>query len=89
VSKAAIPGVARGSGVAAALIADAEARFAERGVETGWLACAVGNNRAARYCEKGGCRVAGTVVNPAETSSGPFPLKAWRYEERLTRGTQA
>jgi ribosomal protein S18 acetylase RimI-like enzyme len=37
---------ARGSGVAAALIADAEARLAERGVQTAWLACAIGNDRA-------------------------------------------
>jgi GNAT superfamily N-acetyltransferase len=33
---------ARGSGVAAALIDDGEARLAERGVTTAWLACAVG-----------------------------------------------
>jgi ribosomal protein S18 acetylase RimI-like enzyme len=74
---------ARGSGVAAALIADAEARLARRGVETAWLACAVGNERAARFYEKSGWRLAGTVVNPTETSSGPFPLEVWRYEKRL------
>ena len=45
---------ARGSGVAAALIADAEARLAERGVTTAWLACGVGNDRAARFYEKCG-----------------------------------
>jgi ribosomal protein S18 acetylase RimI-like enzyme len=78
---------ARGSGVAAALTADAEARLAERGVETAWLACAIGNDRAARFYEKSGWRLAGTVVNPAETSSGPFPLEVWRYEKRLTRST--
>lgn len=76
---------ARGSGVAAALIADAEARFAARGAETAWLACAIGNDRAARFYEKCGWRLAGTVVNPAETSSGPFSLEVWRYEKRLTR----
>jgi GNAT superfamily N-acetyltransferase len=78
---------ARGSGVAVALIADAEAQLAERGVETAWLACAIGNHRAARFYEKSGWRLAGTVVNPAETSSGPFPLDVWRYEKRLTRST--
>jgi GNAT superfamily N-acetyltransferase len=76
---------ARGSGVAAALIADAEARLAENGVETAWLACAVGNDRAARFYEKSGWCLAGTVVNTAETSSGPFALEVWRYEKRLTR----
>lgn len=78
---------ARGSGVAAALIADAEARLAARGVETAWLVCAIDNERAARFYEKSGWHLAGTVVNPAETSSGPFPLEVWRYEKRLTRST--
>ena len=78
---------AHGSGVAAALIAEAEARLAERGVETAWLACAMGNDRAARFYEKSGWRLAGTFVNSAETSSGPFPLEEWRYEKRLTRST--
>src|SRR5882672_3051390 len=78
---------AHGSGVAAALIADAEARLAARGVETAWLACAIGNTRAARFYEKSGWRRVGTVINPAETSSGPFPLEVWRYEKRLTRST--
>ncbi len=78
---------AHGSGVAAALIADAEARLAEHGIETAWLACAIGNDRAARFYEKSGWRLAGTVVNAAETSSGPFPLEVWRYEKWLTRST--
>src|SRR5262245_4634326 len=39
---------ARGSGAAAALIDDGEARLAKSGVETAWLACAIGNDRAAR-----------------------------------------
>lgn len=76
---------AHGSGVAAALIADAEARLAEHGVETAWLACAIGNDRAARFYEKSGWRLVCTVVNPAETSSAPFPLEVWRYEKWLTR----
>jgi ribosomal protein S18 acetylase RimI-like enzyme len=78
---------ARGSGVAAALITDAEARLAKSGVETAWLTCAIGNDRAARFYQKSGWRLAGTVVNPAETSNGPFPVKVWRYEKRLTRST--
>lgn len=76
---------ARGSGVAAALIADAEARLAARGVELAWLACAVGNARAARFYEKSGWRNAGTFMMLSETSSGPFPVEQWRFEKRLTR----
>src|SRR6266849_10440367 len=78
---------AHGSGVAAALIADAEARLAGHGVERAWLACAVGNDRAARFYEKSGWRLAGTFLNSVETSSGPFSLEAWRYEKWLTRST--
>jgi ribosomal protein S18 acetylase RimI-like enzyme len=78
---------ARGSGVAAALIADAEARLAEAGVETAWLACAIGNERAARFYEKSGWRRVGTMINYAETSDGVFPLEVWRYEKRLRRRT--
>ena len=64
-------------------MADAEARLAERGVETAWLACAIGNERAARFYEKSGWRRAGIMVNHADTAEGPFPLEVWRYEKRL------
>jgi len=74
----------RGLGVAAALIADAETRLIASGVETAWLACAIGNERAARFYEKRGWRRAGTMVNEAETAEGPFLLEVWRYEKFLT-----
>ena len=74
---------ARGTGVAAALMADAETRLAQSGVETAWLACAIGNDRAARFYEKHGWRRVGTMVNLAETSNGTFPLETWRYEKSL------
>jgi ribosomal protein S18 acetylase RimI-like enzyme len=73
----------RGSGTAAALIADAETRVAERGFQTAWLACAVGNNRAARFHEKQGWRRVGTIPYHAETSTGTFLLDVWRYETTL------
>jgi ribosomal protein S18 acetylase RimI-like enzyme len=72
---------ARGTGVAVALIDDAEARLAQRGVRTAWLACAIGNDRAARFYEKRGWRRANTFTNYADTSDGPFPLEVWRYEK--------
>ena len=74
---------ARGTGVAAALMADGEAMLAQRGVETAWLACAIGNNRAARFYEKCGWRRTGTMTNEAETSEGTFLLEVWRYEKDL------
>jgi len=74
---------ARGSGVAAALIADAEARLSASGVETAWLACAIGNTRAARFYEKRGWHRAGTVTSRLETTEGTFFLEVWRYEKAL------
>ena len=77
---------ARGSGVAAALLADAEARLSERGVEVAWLACAIGNERAARFYEKSGWRRVGTMMDQLETPSGIFPLEVCWYEKRLLQG---
>lgn len=74
---------ARGSGVGCALIADAEARLAEMGAVTVWLACAIGNDRAARFYERRGWHRAATVINQAETPDGVFPLEVWRYEKVL------
>jgi ribosomal protein S18 acetylase RimI-like enzyme len=74
---------ARGSGAAAALLADGEERLAASRVDTAWLACAIDNDRAARFYEKHGWRRVGTMVNYAETSNGAFPLEVWRYEKVL------
>jgi GNAT superfamily N-acetyltransferase len=81
-----VQAAARGTGVAPALMADAEARLAGRGIRTAWLACAIGNDRAARFYEKCGWRRVGTMVNEAETSEGTFRLDVWRYEKVLTPG---
>lgn len=73
----------RGSGIATALLADAEVRLGALGVETSWLACAIGNGRAARFYEKNGwCRI-GNMINQLQTPDGPFPLEVWRYEKNL------
>ena len=74
---------ARGTGVAAELIADAEQQLAARGVTTAWLACAIGNDRAARFYEKRGWRRTATITYHAETTEGPFPIENWRYEKDL------
>lgn len=75
---------ARGSLVASILMADAEARLRERGVGTAWLACAIGNNRAARFYEKCGWRRVATVtINTLDDSTGTLPLDVWRYEKSL------
>lgn len=74
---------ARGAGVAAALLADAETRLRERGTATAWLACAIGNARAARFYEKQGWRRIGTMTSQLPTPDGLFPLEVWRYEKEL------
>lgn len=73
----------RGTGVAAALVADAEDSLTRRGVKTAWLACAIGNEHAARFYEKCGWRLAGTMTNQLDTSNGIYPLEVWRYEKVL------
>jgi ribosomal protein S18 acetylase RimI-like enzyme len=79
-----VSAASRGSGAAAALIADAESRMKDAGVETAWLACAVGNDRAARFYEKYGWSRAGTVMHQPDDSGG-ITFEVWRYEKRLRR----
>ena len=74
---------ARGSSFAASLIAAAEAELARRGATTAWLACAVGNDRAARFYQKTGWRNVRTQVNRLETAAGVFEIEHWRYEKRV------
>jgi len=78
-----VSGPARGSGLAAVLLGEAEARIAASGVPTAWLGCAIGNDRAARFYEKNGWRRVGTMINQLETPVGPFGLEVWRYEKHL------
>lgn len=82
-----VSATARGAGVAAALVTDAEARLRDAGVATAWLGCAIGNDRAARFYEKCGWSRLGEVVVTVETTQGPFDLKVWRYEKRLRSDT--
>jgi len=75
---------ARGSGAAAALLADGEARLLANSIAVAWLACAIGNDRAARFYEKNGWRRNGTMINELETIEGMFLLEVWRYEKSMT-----
>jgi GNAT superfamily N-acetyltransferase len=77
---------ARGTGVASALIADAESRLLNAGFNVGWLACAIGNPRAARFYEKSGWHRARNMINVLDTTAGTFQLEVWRYEKSLRSG---
>jgi len=74
---------ARGSGLAAALLADAVERFSAYGIQTAWLACAIGNRRAAKFYEKHGWRRVGNMISQLTIPDGVFPLDVWRYEKCL------
>jgi ribosomal protein S18 acetylase RimI-like enzyme len=74
---------ARGSGVAAALLADAETHISNLGTQIAWLACGIGNERAAKFYEKNGWRRVGNMFNELPTPSGLYPLEVWRYEKEL------
>jgi GNAT superfamily N-acetyltransferase len=76
-----VAAAARGTGVAVALIDDAEARLAARGVKTCFLTCAIGNERAARFYRKRGWRLARTVRDSLPTIAGPYELDVWRFEK--------
>ena len=74
---------ARGSGLAAALMQAAEDALRDTGLTRAWLACTVGNTRAARFYEKSGWTRATTEPFTTETSDGPYTLDVWRYEKAL------
>ncbi|MGR3503091.1 GNAT family N-acetyltransferase [Pseudaestuariivita sp.] len=74
---------ARGTGAAAALMHDAEARLARLGATRAWLSCATGNTRGAAFYERAGWTRTREEDTPLATSAGPFMLRCWRYEKAL------
>lgn len=70
----------QGTDIAVKLMAAAEAELGE-GLK--WLACTVGNDRAARFYEKCGWVQAGTIPYDVETGEGPMVIGVWRYEKRI------
>ncbi|QHQ37168.1 GNAT family N-acetyltransferase [Algicella marina] len=77
---------ARGTGVAAELMKDAERAMAKVGAVRAWLACSVGNLRAARFYEKCGWQRMGVEPMELEVLEGSFTLDIWRYEKDLGGG---
>jgi ribosomal protein S18 acetylase RimI-like enzyme len=76
-----VSSTARGSGAGAALMLDAQLRLRAGGARTAWLACAIGNDRAARFYEKQGWIRTGTVIEHLEAGGDTYPLEVWRYEK--------
>jgi len=74
---------ARGSGLAAQLLAEGEARIKAAGHARAHLDCAIGNARAARFYEKNGWINTGEALSQLDTSQGTFALTLWRFEKPL------
>lgn len=81
-----VTGRARGTGTARALLSDAEARLAVSGINTAWLACAIGNCRAERFYEKSGWSSKGRETVDLDLVDGLFPLEIHRFEKALSSG---
>jgi GNAT superfamily N-acetyltransferase len=71
---------ARGTSTALRLVAAALNQIRQAGHRHAWLACAIGNHRAARFYENAGWKLAGVVTIRLGTPDGPVPLEVWRYE---------
>lgn len=78
-----VSAAARGKGVAKTLIEEVEDRLGSEGYAVIWLACAIGNDRAARFYEKSGWHLARNFVSELLLPDGTFSLEVWRYEKVL------
>ena len=70
----------QGSGLARRLMATAEAALAGK---RAWLACTVGNARAAAFYRNCGWVHVRTGPYEVETSAGPRIVEEWRFEKQL------
>ena len=78
-----VSGNHRGSGVAGALLAEAERQVKANGYDEAWLAVATGNARARRFYERSGWADAGAFDYPAATDDGPIPVPCHRYVKKV------
>jgi GNAT superfamily N-acetyltransferase len=78
-----VAAAARGTGIAARLVSNALLRIRANGHERAWLACAIGNERAARFYEKIGWNRQRVMTSQLPIAEGVFPLDVWRYEIAL------
>ena len=76
-----VPPKARGTGVAQALLTDAEARIAASGARNGWLICLAENQSAVAFYQRCGWVSKGVGLAPVATLDGPFDLNVERFEK--------
>jgi ribosomal protein S18 acetylase RimI-like enzyme len=70
-----------GKQVAPRLLATVEAILRAEGHATIWLHCAEGNDRARKFYEKHGWKVASTFDDEIGTHLGPMPMRTWHMEK--------
>ena len=75
----------RGTGVAAALMQEAERQVAAAGHAEAWLAVVPGNVRARAFYEKHGWRDDGPLDYAAETAGGTIAVPCRRYVKHVGR----
>ena len=75
---------ARGTGVAAMLLRQAEDEIRAGGHRRAWLAVVAGNQRARSFYARSGWRDSGLMSYLAETEAGPLAIPTHRYEVDLT-----
>jgi GNAT superfamily N-acetyltransferase len=73
----------RGTGVADALLAEAERRVGANGHRVAWLAVVAGNARARSFYERRGWRDDGPFDYAAATETGPVAVPCRRYVKKL------
>jgi len=73
----------RGTGLADALMVDAERRLREAGHRQAWLAVVAGNARARRFYERSGWTDEGPFEYVADGPDGPISVAAHRYVKAL------
>jgi GNAT superfamily N-acetyltransferase len=78
----------RGTGAAQVLINDAERTIVDNGFSRAWLACGIGNERAARFYKKCGWHLERIFAYDAPTARGIYRLDVWRFEKQIGQRTK-
>lgn len=73
----------RGTGVAAALMGDAERQVRANGHCEAWLAVVAGNRRARAFYERAGWQDEGPIMYAAATERGLIEVPCHRYAKQL------
>jgi GNAT superfamily N-acetyltransferase len=74
----------RGTGVADALLTEAERQVTRAGHSSAWLAVVAGNARARKFYERRGWSDGGPFTYAAAGEDGPIAVPARRYVKRLS-----